>query len=418
MTFFVEKILKNNYLYKLENGLRVIFTKSHHTAIVHCGFLINAGSRDESSAINGMAHYIEHTAFKGTKSRNSYQILNRIETIGGELNAYTTREKTCFYASSLKKYFDRNIELLADILFFPTFPEKELEKEKSVIIEEIEMYEDNPEETIFDAFHSMVFPGHSLGFSILGRKESVSSLDRASVLKFREENYTSDKIILSIVGNLQADRVESVVSKYLSGIELEKGKRQRYSPAVAKPFYQVQNKDYQQVHCIVGNVAYSLLDDKKYPLALLNNVLGGDWMSSRLNLSIREKNAYAYSVSSGYNAYLDSGLFSVQLGTDEKYLDRCITLIHKEFKRLREQKLSTVQLNRAKRQILGQYAMYEDNNSAIMQIKARNILDFNKLVSREEYFRLIETITSSQVLEVANEVLNVNNLSTLIYQSK
>jgi predicted Zn-dependent peptidase len=168
----VEKIMKNNYLIKLDNGLNVVFTKSQNTSIVHCGFLIDAGSRDETDAISGMAHYIEHTAFKGSKSRSSYQILNRIETIGGELNAYTTREKTCFYASSLKRYFDRCIELLADIVFFPTFPEKELEKEKSVIIEEIEMYEDSPEETIFDAFHSLVFPDHSLGYPILGQKEN------------------------------------------------------------------------------------------------------------------------------------------------------------------------------------------------------------------------------------------------------
>jgi len=414
-----EEIGKNNILYHLDNGLRVIYSRMKNTSLVHCGYIIGTGSRDEDQKNNGIAHFIEHTVFKGTSNRKSYQILNRIESVGGELNAYTSREKTCFYSMASKKYFDRSVELLTDVVFNPIFPAHEIEKEKSVIVEEIEMYEDSPDESIYDDFFSSLFPGHPLGYSILGKKKSVKSINNKVISNFRNDFYQPANMVLSIAGNIPVDKLERAITKYTSNIPLSGiHKNGRKIPEVAAAFNKKLKKDFQQVHCILGCPAYSMRDDKKYVLVLINDILGGDWMSSRLNMVIREKYAYAYNVSSSYSAYSDSGVYSIQLGTDEKYIDKCIELIQKEIKSFRDNKISKIQLNRAKRQLFGMYEMMAENNSGIMQIKGKNVLDFGYPLSKELFYTNINKIDANQIIEVANEVLAENKLSILIYQKK
>jgi predicted Zn-dependent peptidase len=414
-----EEIGKNHLLYHLDNGLRVIYTRIKNTSLVHCGYIIGTGSRDENQKNNGIAHFIEHTVFKGTANRKSYQILNRIESVGGELNAYTSREKTCFYSMVSKKYFDRSVELLTDVVFNPIFPANEIEKEKSVIVEEIEMYEDSPDESIYDDFFASLFPGHPLGYSILGKKKSVKSINNRVISDFRKENYQPSNMVLSIAGNLPVDKVEKAIYKHTENITLSAiQKNGRIMPELAPSFNKKIKKDFQQVHCIVGCPAYSMNEEKKYILVLINDILGGDWMSSRLNMIIREKYAYAYNVSSSFSAYSDSGVYSIQLGTDEKYVDKCIELILKEIKNFREIPISKIQLNRAKRQIFGLYEMMAENNSGIMQIKGKNILDFGYPVSKESFYSNIDKIDSKQIIDVANEILDENKLSILLYHKK
>jgi predicted Zn-dependent peptidase len=318
-----------------------------------------------------------------------------------------------------KKYFDRSVELLTDVVFNPIFPANEIEKEKSVIIEEIEMYEDSAEESIYDEFFSSLFPGHPLGYSILGKKKTVKAINNRIITDYRNDNYRPSNMVLSIAGNLPVDKIEKAIQKHTENIQSTAiHQNVRIIPDVAPAFNKKIKKDFQQVHCIIGCPAYSMNETKKYVLVLINDILGGDWMSSRLNMIIREKYAYAYNVSSSYSAYSDSGVYSIQLGTDEKYLEKCIELILKEIRTMREVTISKMQLNRAKRQIFGMYEMMAENNSGIMQIKGKNILDFGHPVSKEFFYENIESIDSKQIIDVANEILDENKLSILVYQKK
>ena len=407
-----------DYLFELKNGLKVIFTQTKKSAIVHCGIMVGVGSRSENEHTNGAAHFIEHCLFKGTAQRKSYQILNRLESVGGELNAFTSRERTCYYTISLKKYLDRSIQLLTDLVFNPVFPKAEIEKEKLVIAEEIEMYEDSPEESIFDEFNHHSFPGSSLGYNILGSKKNIQKFSRDLLMGFWKQFYTTDNVVISIVGSVSPNRISTLIQKYLMEIPATTKENKKSEEVSYNTFEKEIPKKFQQLHCIIGNKAYSLNDSKKYALTVLNNILGGDWMSSRLNMSVREKHAYAYHISSAYNAYMDTGTFSVQLGTDEKFLNKSLSLINKEFTLLKSKKLSIIQLNRAKRQLISQMAMYSENHSYLMQVKGKNLLDYGRILSHSEIIENIEKVKSEDVIQVANEVLDTSTLSTLVYRSK
>jgi len=406
------------YLYELPNGLRIVFTPTAKSGIVYCGFLIGTGSRYESEKDNGMAHFIEHSLFKGTQKRSSGKILTRLESVGGELNAFTMREKTCFYAISLKQYFERAVDLLTDLVFNPLFPEEELEKEKKVIIEEIEMYEDNPEETIYDEFTGLLFNNHPLGHNILGKIETVSNFRRDDVVNFWKSFYYPGNMIFSVVGSISFRKLENIINKYLLILKDASPENEFVSVGKYEPFRHTKDKDYQQVQVILGNRAYPLKEKKRIVLSLINNILGGDWMSSRLNVILREKHAFAYNISSGYNAYLDSGSFTIQYGTDIQYLDKSISLVSKELKKLRENKLSSFELNRAKRQMLSQYAMYRENYGLVMQNQARNLMDFGYVLSKHEYFKMVNHIDAMAVLETVNEVMDEKEMSLLIYKNR
>jgi len=420
MNFFVKKNVNDNHTiqYELNNGMKVVFTPSNKSSLVYCGFLFNVGSRNEDDNNNGIAHFIEHALFKGSKKRHSYQILNRIEAVGGELNAFTMREKTFYYTSSLKKYLDRSVELLFDLVFNPSFPHVELEKEKKVIIEEIEMYEDSPEESIYDDFTANLFKNDSLSHNILGTKKSVLRLKLNDVLNFWQKYYTPGNCIFSIVGSVSQMQIERILHKYFLNLE-EKSTISNCNDLPAYQKFQMnKKKDFQQIHVIIGNRAYSNHDPQRYTLALINNVLGGDWMSSRLNMNLRERNAFAYNVSSGFNTYSDTGSFVIQFGTDYTYLNKSIEIVLKELKKIRDVKMSTIQLNKAKRQMESQHAHFLENHSMIMQVQARNLADFGRLISRQEYLNAINKINSNNILDVANHIFEEKLLSILVYSKE
>lgn len=404
-------------LYELNNGIRIVH-KPISGKIAHCGFIINTGSRDELLEENGIAHFIEHTIFKGTNKRKAHHILNRIDSVGGEINAYTTKEKTCVYASFVVDYFERAAELLTDILTNSTFPEKEIEKEKDVIIDEIHSYQDTPFEQIYDDFEELVFCNHSLGMNILGTEQSVNKINRNAILDFIARNYATNQIVFSIIGNISEKKIRQISKKYLENILTKIKPLVRDDFNDYKPFQKSIEKDNYQSHCIIGNVAYGAIDKKKPGFILLNNILGGPAMNSRLNMSIREKYGYAYSIESSYTSYTNTGIFSIYLGTDQKNLTKSIALTLKELKKLRDTKFSTIQLHRAKVQLLGQITLSEENSANIMLGIGKSLLNYGKVDSLEEVYEKINLITASDLLEISNEVFNEKQLSTLIYSSK
>lgn len=402
-----------NY-FELKNGIRVIhkLTKSD---VAHCGFTINTGSRDEKKSESGITHFIEHAIFKGTSKRKSHHILNRIDSVGGEINAYTTKESTSIYASFIKEYFDRATELLSDILFNSTYPEKELKKEKDVIIDEIFSYQDNPFEQIYDDFEEITFKGHPLSMNILGTVKSVEKIDRDKILNFIKKNYATDQIVFSIVGNLSLDKVKRITKKYLGDIPQKSSLNKRKKFNTYKPTYKAQEKEVSQTHCMIGNLAYGTYDKNKNSFILLNNILGGPAMNSRLNMGIREKYGYTYNIESSYTIYSDTGLFNIYLGTDQKNIEKSIKLTHKELRKLREVKLSSNQLKQSKQQLIGQITLSEENNCNVMLGLGKSLLTYNKIESLPETFEKINKITVDDLQNIANDIFDQNKLSTLIY---
>jgi predicted Zn-dependent peptidase len=399
---------------ELENGIRIIH-KPIKSEVAHCGFIINTGSRDERNEDSGITHFIEHAIFKGTEKRKCHHILNRLDNVGGEINAFTTKEQTSIYASFTKPHFERALELLTDILFNSTYPEKELDKEKEVIIDEINSYLDSPYEQIYDDFEDLIFEGHSLGMNILGTVDSVKKIDRTQILKFIKENYRTDQIVFSIVGDFPFSKLEKLCKKHLDKIPKKTNAIQRISFKHYAPINKSLTKDIYQTHCILGNVTYGAHDRDKNGFILLNNILGGPAMNSRLNMGIREKYGYAYNIESSYTVFSDIGLFYIYLGTDQKYIEKSVKLVYKELKKLRDKKLSSAQLNKAKQQIIGQITLSEENNCNVMLGMGKSILIYNKIEDLNETFSTIEKLTSENLLAIANTVFDENELSSLIF---
>lgn len=407
--------LMEEFIFKLSNGIRVIF-KPTTGNVAHCGFIINTGSRDETLIENGIAHFIEHAIFKGTLKRKTHHILNRIDSVGGEINAFTTKENTSIYASFTTEYFERATELLSDIVFNSTFPEKELTKEKEVIIDEIYSYQDTPYEQIYDDFEGQIFKNHPLGMNILGSIESISNLKRNDVITFLGKHYSTENIVFSIVGNFPLKKVQRITEKHLGIIT------QKPITTVRENFtnYVPQNdsilKDTHQAHYIIGNIAYGSFHQKRNTFMLLNNILGGPAMNSRLNMGLREKYGLTYNIESSYNLYCDVGLFSIYLGTDIKHIDKSIHLVKKEMKKLKNTQLSSSQLKNAKRQFLGQTTIAEENNCNVMLGQGKSVLLYNKVEDLATVYEKINAISHSDILDVANEIFDENQLSSLLYQ--
>lgn len=408
---------KNQYQYHtLSNGIRVVHQQVSGM-VAHAGVLINAGSRDEQENEHGLAHFIEHTFFKGTQHRKAFHVISRLDNIGAELNAFTTKEETMVYASFLKEYTNRAMELLSDIVFNSVFPEHELKKEREVVRDEIDSYKDTPSEMIFDQFDEEVFKGHSLGRNILGGKRNILRYSKKEIQDFLERNYQTDQIVVAFVGDMSYSKFVKVTEKYFDHIPASSRTHHRDTFEDYKPFEKVLNKKVNQNHCMIGNVAYNFFDErKKLILTLLSNLLGGTGMNSRLNLSIRERRGYAYHVESNYTPYFDTGLFNIYLGCNNGYLEPSIKLVHQELKDLREKPLGPVQLNMAKRQMIGQMAIYYESNLNEMLSMAKSSLLYNKIESIEEIAQKLEDITVSDIMEVANEVFAPEALSTLIYK--
>jgi predicted Zn-dependent peptidase len=407
------------HIITLANGIRIIHLEVKNSEIVHCGFMINAGSRDESPENNGVAHFIEHTVFKGTNRRKSHHILRRIESVGGELNAYTTREKTSYYASCLKQYAERAIDLLSDITFDSVFPEKELEKEKKVILEEIDMYDDSPEESIYDDFYTYIFKDHPLGYNILGTKTTVPTLTGKHIRDFIASHYTADKLVLSIVGDLTKKQAEALGNRFLAKISIPQHDDSiREKPAMNAQFSVTKEKDFAQTHVILGSRAFSRNDEKRYGLSLINNILGAAGMSARLNMEVREKNALVYNIGTHYSSYQDSGVFSIYYAADDKNVQRCQDIIFRELKKMRDIKFSDHQLKQSKIQLLGQMAQIVENNGVHMQHQARSILDYGAIYGFKDFMQEIDKVTATDIIEISKEIFDPKMISVLIYQQE
>lgn len=403
------------HLHTLPNGIRIIHKQVTHTKIAHSGFILDIGSRDENPDQLGLAHFWEHMAFKGTQKRKSFHILNRLETVGGELNAYTTKEKLCFYASVLDAHFEKAFELLTDITFHSVFPAKEIEKERGVILEEMSMYLDTPEDAIVDEFDGVVFQNHTLGNNILGTRESVSRFQKNDFLQFIQQNLSTEHLVFCSVSNLPFDKVVKLAQKYLGHLPAMTLERSRTPFVHYEPRIITLEKPISQAHCVIGCPAYALADDRRIPFFLLTNILGGPGMNSRLNLGVREKHGLVYTIDANYATYLDTGLFGIYFGTEKKQLKRTTDLVLKELKKIREKPLGTLQLHTAKEQMMGQLAMAEESNMGLMMMLGKSILDLEKVESLNEIFDQIRRIDAGQLQDIANEVLAEDKLSYLSY---
>jgi predicted Zn-dependent peptidase len=404
-------------LYTLSNGIRVMY-KYAPSAVTHCCLLVNAGSRDELPNQEGLAHFIEHLLFKETERRSTNQILNRLEIVGADLNAYTTKEYTCIHASFLNPYLERAIDLFEDIVFHSTFPEDELEKERGVIQDEIASYLDQPEEAIQDDFEELLFKDHPIGKNILGTTETVGALSRDDMKQFIATNYNTNDIIFAVIGDYDFKKVSKLGDKYFGHIEPNYNKKSRITPVVNITGNHIIHKPISQTHCVIGNQAYSSSHHHKTGLLLLNNLLGGMGMSNRLNLEIREKYGIAYTIESNYTAFTDTGIFSIYFGTDTEKADKAAKLVHKELKKLREQKLGTLQLHQTKQKFIGQIALAEENRMSLIISMAKSLIDFNYVDTLPQLFEKINAVTAEQLLEISNEIFDESKMITLLFEPK
>ena len=401
-------------VHTLPNGIRLLHVPSA-SAISHAFILINSGSRDEAEQESGLAHFIEHLIFKRTEKRSTNQILNRLESVGADLNAYTTKEYTCIHASFLNPYLERTLELFNDIVFHSTFPEEELDKEKSVILDEIASYLDQPEEAIYDDFEDLVFANHPLGRNILGTTESVEKLSREDIRSFMNRNYHTDKIVIAVLGNYSLDKVARIGAKYYGDIPENSHSLTRIAPEKAPLVEIVSNKPISQAHVVLGMQAYSLHHPYKTGLLLLNNLLGGTGMSSILNLHIREKHGIAYTIETGYSPLSDTGIFTLYFGTDKEKIDRALKLIYKEFDKLKANPLTETQLQKAKNKFIGQIALGEENRIGLIISMAKSLLDYNTIDDLQTVFKKIQAVTTSEMADITNEMLDQKNLSALTF---
>lgn len=418
LTNFALFMSKEYELIELPNGIRVIHKQVTHTKIANVGLMLDMGSRDELPEEQGLAHFLEHMVFKGTSKRNSFHIIDRLESLGGELNAYTTKEKICFYASLLDIHLEKAVELLADITFNSTFPEKQIDKERKVILEEMAMYRDTPEDSIQDDFDELLFPNHQLGKNILGNEKTVKGFTQKDFKNFLKRNLNTEKIILSSVGNYPASKVRKLAEKYLKPIPHKNHTPERNWFTAYTPSNKEISKAITQAHFAMGMPSIPIKDKNRIPFFFLVNILGGPSMNARLNLSLREKHGLVYGVDANYAPYLETGSFAIYFATDQKNLKKSQRIVLKEIENLKTRPLGSLQLQKAKNQIKGQMALSEENKSAIMLMMAKSQLDLNKIPDINSVFKIIDGITSKQIQELARTYLPVEEMSTLAYLPK
>lgn len=399
---------------RLSNGIRVVFHPSA-SSITHTCILIGTGSRDEPLGKYGIAHLIEHLLFKKTKKRSTNQIINRIEAVGGDLNAYTTKEYTCVHVSVLQPYLDRTLDLFEDIIFSSTFPEHEIEKEKEVIVDEIASYLDSPEESIMDDFEDLLFKDSNLGHNILGSEEDLRNISRDDVLAFMKDNYNTEEIVIAITGNYKYAKVQRLVHRVFENVPPNNPLRREKEVQTLYSEHRRVSKPVHQVHYMLGAPAYSIFNKKKYDLLLLNNVLGGMGMGSTLNLSVREKYGIAYTIESNYSLYSDTGAFTIYMGTDEEKVKKATKLIYKELDKAKKIPFSSYQLERAKQKFKGQIALAEENRLGLIISEAKNLIDYGRIITLDEVFEHIDGVSSEQILEVAGEIFDERSLVSLQY---
>ncbi|MCK4569319.1 MAG: insulinase family protein [Bacteroidales bacterium] len=406
----------NPEYHTLKNGIRLVHM-STLSPVAHLGVFINTGTRDEPEGKNGLAHFIEHMIFKGTKKRKAYHILNRLESVGGELNAFTTKEYTCIYTSFLNTWYSRAAELLSDIVFNSVFPAREMGKEKDIIIEEINSYLDTPSEQIYDDFEEALFKGYAMGRSILGTPENVKGFRQKDVLDFFNNCYGTDRMVICSVGGVSFPRFGKYIEKYFNGESRNTDLPHRLPAGKYVPFKHEEERRTYQSHSIIGSRAYARDHEHRFSFGLLNNILGGPGLNSRLNMMVREKYGYAYSIDSFYYPYSDTGIWGVYLGTHNGTSEKAIKLVMKELKKLRESKLGSLQLSQAKKQYRGQIAIAFDSNINVMLSGGRSCMHDYRLLRVEDIYKRIEKIRPFDLLEVANEIFDPDHLSSLTYKS-
>jgi len=405
----------NKVILELSNGIRLI----HHRipgAVGHCGLIINAGSADEAPVEHGIAHFIEHMLFKGTSHRKAYHILCRLEEVGGELNGYTTKEETAVHASFLNGDYERAMELIADIAFHSEYPSKEIIKEKEVILEEINSYKDNPAELIFDEFEEVIFRDQAIGRNILGTPETVRKFSQRKIITFIKNNYFTDRMVFCSVGNIDEIKIKRLFTKYFSHVPPRISGKKPQEKWKYEPVTIERKLETWQSHCIIGNIAYKHDDERRFSMTLLNNILGGPGLNSRLNMSLRERKGFAYNIESNYNPYHQTGVFSIYFGTDKQNLEKSIAATIRELERIKTKKMGVVQLSKAKTQMNGYIARGFEHHESLMLSLGKSIFLYNRIDTLEELCRKIDRITASQIMETANDVFRKESLSTLIYR--
>ena len=441
----------------LDNGLRIIHLPSD-SKVVYCGYQINAGTRNEEPGEEGLAHFCEHVTFKGTERRKAWHILNCLESVGGDLNAYTNKEGTVYYSAILKEHIARAVDLLSDIVFHSVYPQAEIDKEVEVICDEIESYNDSPAELIYDEFENILFKDSSLGHNILGTAEQVRSFTTEDALRFTRKLYRPDNAIFFAYGDIDFKKLVKLVRRALAdddsgklaeedchtdfaddadfsggtgfagdenSITTEKSVSSVKSvgpknyPSVGEEITGqtiVMQKNTHQAHVMIGTRAYDVNDDRRMPLYLLNNILGGPGMNAKLNLALREHNGLVYTVESTMVAYGDTGTWSIYFGCDEHDIKRCLRLVRKELDRMMEKPLSDSQLKAAKKQIKGQIGVACDNRENFALDFGKSFLHYGWEKNVDCLYEQVEAITSQQIQDVARELFDKDRLITLIFK--
>ena len=411
--------------YTLDNGLRIIHLPSD-SKVVYCGYQINAGTRDEEPGEEGLAHFCEHVTFKGTERRKAWHILNCLESVGGDLNAYTNKEGTVYYAAILKEHIARAVDLLSDIVFHSTYPQQEIDKEVEVICDEIESYNDSPAELIYDEFENILFKENSLGHNILGTAEQVRQFTTEDALRFTRKLYRPDNAVFFAYGDIDFKKLVTLLKRSVGSEELrvkneefnsrEEERMKGEESNSPKGQTIVMEKHTHQAHVMIGTQAYDVHDDRRMPLYLLNNILGGPGMNAKLNLALREHNGLVYTVESTMVAYGDTGTWSIYFGCDEHDVKRCLRLVRKELDKFMEKPLSDAQLRAAKKQIKGQIGVACDNRENFALDFGKSFLHYGWEKNVDRLYEQVDAITAQQMQAVAQELFDEHRLTTLIFK--
>ncbi|WP_287613862.1 pitrilysin family protein [Segatella sp.] len=427
--------------YTLDNGLRIIHLPSD-SKVVYCGYQINAGTRNEEPGEEGLAHFCEHVTFKGTERRKAWHILNSLESVGGDLNAYTNKEGTVYYSAILKEHIARAVDLLTDIVFHSVYPQAEIDKEVEVICDEIESYNDSPAELIYDEFENIIFKGSPLGHNILGTAEQVRSFKTEDALRFTRKLYRPDNAIFFAYGDIDFKKLVRLLKKsFLSEERRVKSeettfgdrRESQFNSPEAQAQFNIQHstfntqhsfegqtivmqKNTHQAHVMIGTRAYDVNDSRRMPLYLLNNMLGGPGMNAKLNLALREHNGLVYTVESTMVAYGDTGIWSIYFGCDEHDVKRCLRLVRKELDKFMQKPLSEAQLKAAKKQIKGQVGVACDNRENFALDFGKSFLHYGWEKNVDRLYEQVDEITAEQIQAVAQELFDKDRLTTLIFR--
>ena len=405
--------MKEFHTYTLPNGIRGIHRQVRGN-VAHCALVVGAGTRDELKTEYGLAHFAEHAFFKGTARRRAYQVNCRLENLGGELNAYTTKEDTTLHATVLRSDFAKAAELLADVAFRSTFPERELEREREVIFDEINTYKDSPADRIYDDFEEMLFAGSELGHNILGSKAALNRYRTEHIHAFVRRTHTTDQMVFSSIGNITPQRIEAIAARYFAEMPATVRSFGRAKPAPVAPFERSVVRHTHQSHCIIGARAYGILDPKRLPLALLVNILGGPSTNSMLNVTVREKHGLSYSIEGSYTPYGDAGIVAIYFSSDHDNCDRCLELVRGQIDRLRTEQLSARRLALAKKQFIAQLAISMESNEGYMLGAGKSFLVHSQVDTMEEVYRKVHALKAEELSEVANELFTAPSM--LIYK--